>query len=66
MVAVIPTAPLERFFLALFLLSTPISCIAVFVYNGDRMWWALANSYGFSLGMLHQWSPFATSLVFVT
>ena len=48
----IPTAPLERFFLALFLLSTPVACIAVFVHGGDRQWWALANSYGFSAGMI--------------
>ena len=44
--------PLERFFLALFLLSTPISCIAVFLNGGDRAWWALFNSYGFSAGMI--------------
>ena len=46
--------PEHTFFLALFLASTPIACYFVF-YSGqdaDRAWWALANSYGFSLGML--------------
>ena len=43
---------LERLCLALFLLSTPLSCYAVFGLGYSRGWVAIANSYVFSLAML--------------
>ena len=38
----------EKLFLLIFLGSTPITAVAVFRFDQDRDWWAIANSYAFS------------------
>jgi hypothetical protein len=40
---------LELVCLATFLLATPVAAIAVFALGCNREWWAVANSYGFSV-----------------
>ena len=42
----------QLFFLSLLFLSTPVAVIAHFVYNVDRNYCSIANSYGFSIALI--------------
>lgn len=47
----LPRISLRTFLLTLFALSTPISALAVFYFDGDRHVWAILNAYAFSFAM---------------
>eukprot|EP00656_Telonema_subtile_P019936 TRINITY_DN21127_c0_g1_i1.p1 TRINITY_DN21127_c0_g1~~TRINITY_DN21127_c0_g1_i1.p1 ORF type:complete len:244 (-),score=41.47 TRINITY_DN21127_c0_g1_i1:71-802(-) len=59
----LPESGMERLFLAMFLFSTPVVMFQVFVQGGDKGWWAIANSYAFSIGYncLYLWPLIETS-----
>jgi hypothetical protein len=57
MLPLFPSTRCEIACLAVFLLSTPISVFAVYALEGDRTWWALFNTYSFSVAyvLLYLW-----------